>query len=622
MSMHKALSAIGRIILFAACVATLANCAPPPASPTSVPPTLPPESTALPAPTAAPATEVAPTAAPTAAPTEAAPTLAPTIAPTSTATKPKQPTSIVIVIPEDPPSFNPVIQDTGYDGLVKNLTLLGMTGIDPDGKVFPVLAAELPSVDNGDVQLDQAAGTMDVTWKMRKDVLWADGQPVTADDVIFTYQAIIQKDTGAQIEGIETVAGVDKVDDHTFTVHFSQIFPSYLTLFGGRKVAIWPKHYCKAEQGFSAWDCAQKPLSDGPYILQEWINGDHLTFVRNPKYFEPGKPQIDKIIVQIVPDASVRETMLRKGDADVIMWATEQTVSALADDKQVKVSISPTNRFTMRLFLNLAAKGHIDPVKYPNPFLSDVRVRQAIRKAIDVDAILSSVWHGYGTPVWTEFFRPPYQCDIPRPQFDPEGAKALLDQAGWIDKNGARVCRNCKYAKEGQVMRMDLNIYSDYGEPLDNTQLLIGEMLKNVGIQVDLASYQSSVLWADSKSGGIEQNGNFNIDLYDDGYPGTDPAPFLRQYYASASAAPDAGWNVGRWKNAPFDALLDKTDTLDEAQRKDAFCQMAQILDTELPEIPLFSTINADAYSGRMIGVQTNINDVVSWNVADWAVAQ
>jgi peptide/nickel transport system substrate-binding protein len=278
----------------------------------------------------------------------------------------------------------------------------------------------------------------------------------------------------------------------------------------------------------------------------------------------------------------------------------------------------------MRLFMNLAAQGSADPEDQPNPFLADVRVRQAIRKAIDVDAILESVWHGYGTPVWTEFYRPPYQCDLLRPPYDAAGAQALLEEAGWTDQDGdgVRECHGCRYAGDGQPLVLDFNIYSEYGEPLALTQQSIGKMLRQVGIQADLASVPGSVLWADSKHGGLEQLGRFDVDLYDDGYSGIDPAPYLALYYASASAAPDKGWNIGRWKNAQFDALLAQANTLDERQRKEAFCQMAEILDAELPEIPLFATINADVYSTRLDGIQMNINDVVSWNVADWTIDQ
>jgi peptide/nickel transport system substrate-binding protein len=464
---------------------------------------------------------------------------------------------------------------------------------------------------------------MDVTWKMRNDVKWSDGKPVTADDVLFTYKALSDPNTGTFFPGSDLVTGVDKIDDYSFVVHFSSVYPSYLTLFGGRQIVIWPAHYCKADQGFQNWDCAQQPLSDGPYLLDEWVTGDHLTFVKNPGFYQAGKPQISRIIVKIVPDTTVRETMMRQGDADLLMWASEQAADDLKTADNVKVSISPTARFVMRLFINLAAKGSTDAAKKPSPFFSDVRVRQAIRAAIDVDTITGSVWHGYAQPVWSEFFRPPYACEIPRPKFDPEAAKALLDQAGWADNgNGVRTCQGCKAAKDGTEFKFQLTTYSEYGEPLILTQQLIAENLKAVGIEADLSQLQGSVMWADTSSGGTEQTGNFEMDLYDDGYAGVDPTDFIYQYYHSASAAPDQGWNVGRWIDPQFDELIGQAYTLNEADRKTAFCEMAKTLDQELPQILLFSTINADAYSARLGGIQANVNSVVSWNVADWTLAK
>ena len=532
--------------------------------------------------------------------------------------------SITIIIGEDPPSFNAAVGDTGYDSLVMHMVMMGLTDIDPAGNIIPKLAAELPSVENGDVVVDNNAGTMDVTWKLRKDVFWSDGTPVTSDDVIFTYEAIINPDTGSWILGIDYVDGIDKIDDKTLVIHFNTIYPGYLTLFGGEQVVIWPKHYCDASQGFVAWDCGRTPLSDGPYILQEWVTGDHLTFVRNPKYYETGKPQIDQVIVRVVPDVTVRETMMRQGDADVLMWATEQVADDLKNDSNVAISMSSNSRWVMRLFMNLAAKGSIDPVANPNPYLSDIRVRQAIRAAVDVDTIISSVWHGFPKPVWTEFFRPPYSCEIPQPQYDPEAAKALLEQAGWSDQDGdgTRECHGCQTAADGTQMSMELITYAEYGEPLLLTQQLIGEMLGKIGIHLDLRVVQGSVLWADYQSGGIEQRGDFNLDLWDDGYSGTDPTEFLQQSYSSAAAVPDQGYNFGRWSNLDFDALLNEAYTLDEGQRKVAFCQMAQILDQGLPQILLFSTINADAYATRLAGIQSNINSVVTWNISDWTIVK
>lgn len=530
--------------------------------------------------------------------------------------------SIIVVIPEDPPSFNPIIADTGYDGFVMELVMLGLSDIDPEGNVFPELAAELPTIENGGVVVDEDAGTMTVTWKMRQDVQWADGTPVTADDVIFTYESIVDPETGGWIAGIDYIDSVEKVDDYSFTINYNAIYTGYLTQFGGEQVVIWPAHYCDASQGFSSWDCARKPLSDGPFVLSEWVNGDHMTFVRNEKYFEKGKPEIDTITIRIVPDQSVRKAMLINGDADLDMWTTEPMIADLQNEPNVEVQPSPTNRWVMRIFFNLAAKGTTNPAATPHPILSDLKVRQAVRAAIDVDIISKEFFHGYAQPAWTEFFRPPYICDIPRPKFDPTAAAALLDEAGWkdTDGDGVRECRGCQTAEEGYKMEMEFITYAEYGEPLELTQQLIAEQLGKLGMKLNLTVVEGSVLWAASTDGGIEQNGNFDMDIWDDGYAGVDPTDYIWSYYSTDAAVPDAGYNYGRWSNEEFDTLLGNVYSLDEEQRKKDFCEMASILEAELPELMLFTTTNADAHSTRLQNVQSTTNDLVTWNAADWTL--
>jgi peptide/nickel transport system substrate-binding protein len=534
----------------------------------------------------------------------------------------QEPARVVFVIPEDPPNFNPAVGDTGYDALVMELALLGLADIDPDGNVFPELAAELPTEANGGVVIDEDAWTMDVTWKMRDDVLWADGEPVTADDVVFTYQAVTDPETGLWVPGIDYVDGVEKIDDYSFVIHYNYVYPGYLTQFGGEETAVWPEHYCDAEQGFVAWDCGRQPLSSGPFILDEWEVGSHMTFSRNPNYYQAGKPAIDTIVVRIIPEAAVRKTMMAQGDADINMWVTEPVADDLQDEPKVKVSVSPTSRWVLRLFPNQAARGSIDPAAEPHPIFADVRVRQAMRLAIDVDTIADEIFLGYSKPVWTEFFRPPYECDMPRPEYDPDAAAALLEEAGWIDQDGdgVRECHGCLHAEEGYLMAAEFMTYAEYGEPLELTQQLIAEMLGKIGMQLDLTIVEGSVMWADYESGGIEQRGDFDLNLWDDGYSGVDPTDFLWELYYSPAAEPDAGWNVTRWKNADFDALLDEAYTLDEEYRQELFCQMAELLDQEVPVILLFSTINADAHATRIQGPQATVNDVVTWNVADWVV--
>ena len=536
---------------------------------------------------------------------------------------PETESSIVITVPTDPPSFNGLVTDAGYDSLIMELVLLSVTDIDPQGNIFPELAAVLPTAENGGVVYDEATGAMDVTWRLRKDVQWADGKAVTANDVLFTWNAISDPEGGIWLQGSDYIDSVEALDDYTFVVHYTSVFPGYLTQFGGDQVVIWPAHYCDASQGFTSWDCNRKPLSDGPYVLDEWQSGDHLTFSRNPRYFEDGKPSIDRVVVRVVPEPAVRRAMLTQGDSDLDIWMPESSVDQVKSDPNVVVSIAPTSRWVFRLFPNLVARGSTDPAGTPHPFFSDVRVRQAMRMAIDVDTLLNQVFLGYGKPVWTEFFRPPYACDVPRPAYDAQGAATLLEEAGWkdTDGDGVRECHGCGTAEEGRLMSFELATYGEYGPGLELAHQLIGEMLGKIGMKAELRILEGSVMWADAASGGTEQNGNFDLDLYDDGYPGTDPTDHLYFYYASASAVPDNGFNVGRWTDETFDGLLNETYTLDEGRRKEIFCQMADILDQELPQILLFSAITADVHGVRLQGIQSSANDMATWNVADWTLA-
>ncbi len=578
------------------------------------------------APTAPPAAVTATSAPQRAVVAAATATLAPTIAPATVtpaaAPVAGSPRPVVIAIPDEPPSFNAAIVATGYDTLVMHLVLLRMVRTDPEGNIQPQLAANLPTVENGGVSVDEAANTMTVTWELRKGVAWADGKPVTADDVIFTYNAITKPEMQASLPGFDLIENVEKVDEAHVKVHYSSIYPSYLTQFGNEWTAIWPAHYCDITQGFPQWDCARKPLSNGPFILDSWQSGDRLSFRRNPTYYEPGKPAIDRLIVRIVPDAAVRATMLEKGDADVLPWINETTADELKSSRAGVVSVAKQDRYVMHLWFNHASRGETDPVAHPHPVLSDVRVRRAIRMAIDVGPIVRDVYRGYSTPVWTEFFRMPEACGIPQPKFDATAAVGLLEEAGWkdTDGDGVRECRGCQTARDGDPMSLELIAYSEAGEALQLAQQLIAEDLKKVGIEVKLSSIEGAVLWATTADGGIEPSGKWDMTLWDTGYTGQDPTDFLRDRYSAAAAVPDKGTNYGRFINSRFDELLDEAVTLDAKKQMAAFCEMARILEDNVPNAPLYSTFNADAHSNRLQGPASNINDLITWNVADWTL--
>ena len=570
------------------------------------------------------ATEAPPETAPTEVPPpEVEPTEAPPPEEEPEEPPPAEETTITILVPDDPVAFNGINTDTGYEQMLGELVMLSLSEADPEGIIFPELAAEIPTIENGGVIFDEDTWSMTVTWKLRDDVFWADGEQVTVDDVIFTWHAI--EDAEAWTDGMDYTESLEKIDDFTFVVHYYEgyVYPNYQLQFGGENFFVYPEHYCDADQGFYEWDCDNEPLSSGPYILEEWVTNDHLSFVRNPNYFEEGKPAIDNVIVRIVPEQSVRETIMLEGDADVHYWPGDSSMEKYKGTDYVDFMKSPTERWVMRLIPNLAAYGEMDAEANPHPFLSDVNVRRAIRMAIDVDIIIEELFYGNGEPVWTEFFRPPYECDIPRPTYDPQAAAELLEEAGWVDTDGdgIRECQGCANAEDGTLMSMEFAIYAEYGESLELAQQFIAESLNEIGIATDLLTIEGAIMWAPADDGGTELSSNFELDMFDDGYPGLDPTDNqLWLYYHSEATEEYGGFNIGHYANEDFDAWLDEAYTLDEEYRKEVFCEIAVILEEDLAQILLFSTLEAHGVSERLAGVQPSVNDPLTWNVADWTV--
>jgi peptide/nickel transport system substrate-binding protein len=531
-------------------------------------------------------------------------------------------TSVTILIPDNPSEFHGYGAGTGFEEAISEMVMLSVAEVDDQGNYFPELATEIPTVENGGVVMDEETWETTVTWHLREDIYWEDGEQVTADDVIFTWDAVQAAEIWSSAS--DATESVEKVDDFTIVVNYSYPNPEYAIHFGGEDFPIFAEHFCDADQGYYEWDCNRQPLSSGPYILEEWVPDDHLTFVRNENYYEEGKPYIDEVIFRVVPEESVMRAIMDEGDADVHYWPAENNaVSYQEVGNGTKWVVSPTERWVMKLFPNTKARGEEET---PHAFLADKRVRHALRMAIDVDTIINDIFLGFGEPVWSEFFRPPFEdsCGIPRPEFDLEGAAALLEEAGWTDTDGdgIRECHGCEYAEEGDLMTMEFVIYAEYGETLELAHQFIAEAWSDLGLETDLQIIEGTVLWAQVEDGGTELAGNFEMDMWDGGYAGVDPTGYLWDYYYYAS---DSEWNLANWTGEEAEevaALIDELYTVDEEYRMEVFCDIAWILEEELPAIELFSTLEQFGLSERMQGVQPNAFDIVTWNVADWSVSE
>ena len=553
-------------------------------------------------------------------------------------------TSITILIYANPVEFHGFNIGSGLEETIGEMVMLSLAEIDPDGNYYPELATEIPTIENGGVVLDTYTyfyysdeygyeydeydypgywydTGMTVTWHLREDVYWEDGEQVTADDVIFTWEAMQADEVWTS--SADSIISVEKEGDFTLVVAYYYPEPEYVTSFGGENFFVYAEHFCDIEQGYLSWDCDSQPLSAGPYILEEWVQDDYLRFVRNENYYVEGKPSIDEVIFRIVTEESVKRAIMDEGDADLHYWPAENhAISYQEEGNGTKWAVSPTERWVMKLFFNTKAWGDDET---PHPFLADVRVRRALRMSVDVDTLVNDIFLGFGKPVWTDFFRPPFDsCGIPRPEFNMAGATALLKEAGWEDTDGDGIneCHGCLYAEEGDLMTAEFVIWSGYGETLELAQQFVAEAWSSIGLQTELGMIEDAVLWASADEGGTELAGKFEIDMWDDGYGGVDPTAYLWDYYYYAE---DSAWNLANWtgeKAEEVGALIDSLYTMDEDYRLEAFCEMALILEEELPYVELFSTLEMHGLSERLHGVLPTAFDIVTWNVADWYIEE
>jgi len=522
--------------------------------------------------------------------------------------------AIVIPIPIDPPSFNAYINDTGYEELIGELVFGALAEIAPDGTYYPELATEVPTFENGGISSDG----LTVTWHLRPGIQWSDGIPFTARDVIFTWQSML--DSGIYAPGFHLITDIEMPDDNTAILHYSEFYPNYKLQFGGEGTGVFPAHQCGATDQMLSWECNLNPVSVGPFVLAEWQRGNRLVFNPNPNYWKPDRPLASQLVFNIEADAETRAKLLTRGQAHLDMWLEEPEISRLENEENIALMASNPPRFILQFITNLSSVGHAEK---PNPFLADVRVRQAILAAIDVQTLNDKVFNNRAVPANSELAR--LGCEVAPTKFNLARAKSLLTEAGWVDQDedGTRECHGCLYAEEGTPLEFDSYYYAEYGSQLKRAHQKIEVMLFEAGINIHPKEKEGVDLWDTWANNGIEIRGNFNLDLWDDGFFGVEPIDYFYDLYDPRAIPirqdPEAGLNVSRYKNPALADLFDKLYApVSDAERLAAYCQLADILRADLPTIPILALPDYYAANRRLQGVAPHIYDTVTWNAEDW----
>lgn len=517
------------------------------------------------------------------------------------------------------------------DSDASRIILEPLAAIGPDGTPVPVLAAEIPTVENGGVSEDLKT----VTWKLQDGITWSDGSEFTADDVVFTYNYCADEATACTTSSrFAGAASVEAVDPLTVKITWESPNPDPYQMFTSTQGQILQKKQfgnCIGAAASTESACQQAnnaPIGTGPYKLTEFRSGDQVSYEINENYRDPNKPFFKQIIMKGGGDAtSAARAVFQTGDTDYA-WNLQVEAPVLAQLQQggkgefLTIPGSSTERIVINFTNPDPALGEerAEPGQ-PHPFLADLKVRQALAKAIDRQAIADLYPPGAGPTcelITTEPFIQPDQLYGGRNDCaaDIEGAKALLDEAGWTP--GADGVRE----KNGQRLSL---IYSTTVNPLrQKEQALVKAAWEQIGAAVELKSVDASVFFS-SDAGNPDTFGHFftDVQMYTNNYEQPDPTAYLCEFTTENISAKANGYrlgNNGRYSNSEYDALCTELRSeTDVERRKELVLEMNDILVNDIAVIPLVA--RPQVASGKNIklqGITLSPWDSEVWNIADW----
>jgi len=418
-----------------------------------------------------------------------------------------------------------------------------------DGKYEPALAESWELSDDGTT----------FTFHLRQDVTFHNGEPFNADSVVYSWQVYSQPEVTYANNWV-TAKSVEKVDD--YTVKVSSEKPNALLL---PRISGWSMipPLAHAEMGKEAF--AQSPIGTGPFMFKEWIKGDHLTVVANPNYWREGYPKVAEIVFKFMSEAATRVAAVQTGEIDIAPRLTSEDAQGLLGVPGVQIVRYPVNRVYYLAFNNLST-GIDTPI-------ADPKVRQALAYAIDMDAIIQSLFNGYATRA-VGFVGPSdlgFDGAAPVP-YDPEKAQQLLTEAGY--PNGFSVDMACPEAA-----------YSHINEVCQ----AISNYLNEVGVQNTLELQEANAYW--------EEEANKTLPpLFVDSWSSTIP-----DSYGRLQGALGKDQTYANWYDETLGALIDKVAvTVDTDARAEVYKEIQQLMREDPPFVYLYYPEAFEAVTTRV----------------------
>ncbi|WP_413867644.1 peptide ABC transporter substrate-binding protein, partial [Albidovulum sp.] len=530
-----------------------------------------------------------------------------------------------IIYWQAPSILNPYLSSGTKDVESSSMILEPPAGFDEKGELFPRLVEEIPTLANGGVSEDLTT----ITWKLKPGLLWSDGSAVTSADVVFSYEYCTHPEGGcAQAARYEGIDKVEALDDLTVKVTFKAPKPNPYNAFVGSTSPILQKAQFANCLGAAAPQCTEAnfgPIGTGPFRVTEFKPNDVIQMEANPNYRDPAKPAFATVTFKGGGDAAAAgRAVLETGEFDYA-WNLQLAPDVLAGMEAAgkgKV-INAFGTLVERIEMNMTdpspdlPEGERSTTKHPHPILSDIKVRQALSMAIDRNLLVEV---GYGSAGRAT-------CNlVPAPEMfasdntgcltqDIEGAKELLEEAGWTDSDGDGI-----RDKDGR--KLSLLYQSSVNAVRQDFQALVKQWWSEIGVETELKSVDASVFFGgDPGSPDTFQKFYADVEMYANNFDGTDPEPYLSQYLCDKIPGPDNGWqgeNINRFCDPAYDTLVAELARTGEIEKR---AEIAKKLNEMLTKdsyvvVPLVDRGRNSAHSNTLGGVVLNTWDSELWNTS------
>lgn len=466
-----------------------------------------------------------------------------------------------------PNTLNPLLSANTTEDSIDHFMFDNLVSVDQNGNAVPMLASVVPTLENGGISKDG----LTITYHLRKGMKWSDGYPLTSKDVKFSWSAILNPNNNVITQtGYSLVSSVDTPDATTVVFHMKQKFsPVVNTIFAESDNAyeVVPEHVLGALHDINNVPFNSKPVTSGPFLLKEWVRGDHITLVPNDAYFL-GPPKLKEIVLKFIPDENTEVSALRTHDIDWQFEASPEEYKELKTLPDISIDFQQRNQIE-RIGMNIK-----------HAPLDDVRVRQAIAYALDARKLVDDLTGG--SAVVADQDLPPimwaHASNVTRYAQDLPKARALLAAAGWtpgpdgiVQKNGQRLSLTIVYNVSNATRRAAV--------------VQVQGMLKVVGIDLAIKAYQGGLLFASLGQGGILQAGKYDLS-WTGWVAGFDPD---QSSSVLCSAEPPHGNNDTFYCNPELDRAEERAlQNFDIPTRKAAYAQIEAILTRDIPYLSIW----------------------------------